>query len=162
MSWIKHRIASPSSTQLHWDTLSQICHFCTQLYNRVLAGPYVLKCQYLHRKLSFFFFLLKAWTEMNKIIFILSIAQTFVSGVTGSGGLTLQPERKGVFWDNIYRWYVSVFIQFKQLCHYCNLKPYLWSRGSLAWWKNDFFFQGRKSFLPCACAAGLGKGEGTK
>lgn len=40
---------------------------------------------------------------MNRIIFILSIAQTFVPGVTGSGGLTLQLERKGIFWDNIYR-----------------------------------------------------------
>lgn len=40
---------------------------------------------------------------MNKTIFVLSTAQTFVSGVAGSGGLTLQPERKGIFWDNIYR-----------------------------------------------------------
>lgn len=36
-------------------------------------------------------------------IFILLTAQTFVPGVTGSGGLTLQPEGKGVFWDNVYR-----------------------------------------------------------
>lgn len=57
---------------------------------------------------------------------------------------------------------MSVFIYFKQRCHYCNVKPYLWYHGSLAWWKNDFFFQRRKIFLPCACAAWLGKGEGMK
>lgn len=103
--------------------------------------------------------ILKTWTEINKTIFILSIAQTFVSGVTGSGGLALQPERKGVFWDNIYRWYVSMFIYFKQLCYYCNMKPYLWYMTAWHDGKITFSLQEERVSILCLCCLAGGRHE---
>lgn len=111
-------------------------------------------CQCLQRRL----FKWKVWTEMNKMVLNLSTAQAFVSRVTGSSGLALQPERKGIFWDNFYRWYVSMLIHFKELWFIAkwNLSQTLWQLSVM---ENDFW---RKIFLPFACAVWMMKEEGTK
>lgn len=101
-------------------------------------------CQCLQRRL----FKWKVWTEMNKMVLNLSTAQAFVSRVTGSSGLTLQPERKGIFWDNFYRWYVSMLIHFKELWFIAkwNLSQTLWQLSVM---ENAFL---KKDFPPfCLC-----------
>lgn len=101
-------------------------------------------CQCLQRRL----FKWKVWTEMNKMVLNLSTAQAFVSRVTGSSGLALQPERKGIFWDNFYRWYVSMLIHFKELWFIAkwNLSQTLWQLSVM---ENAFL---KKDFPPfCLC-----------